>query len=71
MGAAWERFDGACFRRETFVEPITAWDEARRLAFDVTEQPSTECFELSVYPDVPPAAPDGFFAQHARRVPAY
>jgi hypothetical protein len=39
------------FTTGTFVEPITAWDEPRRLAFDVTDQPPP-MFELSPYQDV-------------------
>jgi uncharacterized membrane protein YhaH (DUF805 family) len=36
------------FTTGSFVEPITVWDEPRRLAFDVTEQPAP-MFELSPY----------------------
>ncbi|HUG89543.1 MAG TPA: SRPBCC family protein [Planctomycetaceae bacterium] len=41
------------FTTGTFVEPITAWDEPRRLAFDVTDQPPP-MFELSPYRDLHP-----------------
>jgi len=47
------------FSTGTFVEPITAWDEAERLAFDVTEQPAP-MFELSPYPDIHPPHLTGF-----------
>ena len=39
------------FSTGSFVEPITAWDEPRRLAFDVTDQPAP-LRELSPYPRV-------------------
>lgn len=41
------------FTTGTFVEPITAWDEPRLLAFDVAEQPPP-MFELSPYRHVHP-----------------
>jgi hypothetical protein len=41
------------FTTGTFVEPITAWDEPRRLAFDVASQPAP-MFELSPYKSVHP-----------------
>lgn len=41
------------FTTGDFVEPITAWDEPRRLAFDVTEQPAPMA-ELSPYRHVHP-----------------
>jgi uncharacterized membrane protein YhaH (DUF805 family) len=41
------------FTTGTFVEPITVWEEPRRLAFDVTEQPAP-MFELSPYRHVHP-----------------
>lgn len=41
------------FTTGAFVEPITAWDEPRRLAFDVTEQPQPMT-ELSPYRHVHP-----------------
>jgi uncharacterized membrane protein YhaH (DUF805 family) len=47
------------FTTGTFVEPITAWDAPRRLAFDVTEQPPP-MFELSPYRHVHPPHLDGY-----------
>ncbi len=47
------------FSTGSFVEPITVWDEPRRLAFDVTRQPPP-MFELSPYPDVHPPHLTGF-----------
>jgi len=47
------------FSTGTFVEPITVWEEGRRLGFDVTEQPAP-MFELSVYPNVHPPHLTGF-----------
>jgi len=47
------------FTTGTFVEPITAWDEPRRLAFDVTDQPAP-MFELSPYRHVHPPHLDGY-----------
>lgn len=47
------------FTTGTFVEPITVWDQPRRLAFDVTEQPAP-LFELSPYRHVHPPHLDGF-----------
>ena len=41
------------FTTGAFVEPITAWEEPHRLAFNVTEQPAP-MFELSFYADVHP-----------------
>jgi uncharacterized membrane protein YhaH (DUF805 family) len=41
------------FTTGTFVEPITHWDEPRRLAFDVAEQPDP-MFELTPYRNVHP-----------------
>jgi hypothetical protein len=41
------------FTTGTFVEPITTWDEPRRLAFDVDSQPAP-MFELSPYRNVHP-----------------
>jgi len=41
------------FTTGEFVEPVTVWDEPRRLAFDVTEQPAP-MFELSPYRDLHP-----------------
>jgi hypothetical protein len=48
------------FTTGSFVEPITVWDEPRRLAFDVTEQPEP-MFELSPYRDLHPPHLDGAF----------
>ena len=39
------------FSTGAFIEPITVWDEPRRLAFDVTEQPPP-LKELSIYSKV-------------------
>ncbi|HEY8240256.1 MAG TPA: hypothetical protein VIH35_02365, partial [Kiritimatiellia bacterium] len=47
------------FTTGAFVEPITAWDEPRRLAFDVTENP-LPMREWSPYGDVHPPHLDGF-----------
>jgi uncharacterized membrane protein YhaH (DUF805 family) len=47
------------FSTGTFIEPITTWDEPRRLAFDVTDQPPP-MFELSPYSDVNPPHLTGF-----------
>lgn len=41
------------FTTGDFVEPITVWDEPRRLAFDVTEQPPP-MFELTPYRHIHP-----------------
>lgn len=51
------------FSTGPFVEPITVWDDAHRLAFDVTEQPPP-MEELSPYPYLHPPHLDGFF--HSR-----
>ncbi|MDB6168761.1 MAG: hypothetical protein JWM88_1625, partial [Verrucomicrobia bacterium] len=48
------------FSTGPFVEPITVWDEPRRLAFDVTQQPEP-MRELSPYPGLHPPHLDGFF----------
>lgn len=48
------------FTTGTFVEPITVWDENRRLAFDVTEQPEP-MFELTPYRHIHPPHLDGAF----------
>jgi uncharacterized membrane protein YhaH (DUF805 family) len=48
------------FTTGSFVEPITAWDEPRRLAFDVTDQPEP-MFELSPYRDIHPPHLNGAF----------
>lgn len=47
------------FSTGTFVEPITHWEPARRLAFDVTDQPAP-MFELSPYRHVHPPHLDGY-----------
>ncbi|MEW4530801.1 SRPBCC family protein [Maioricimonas sp. JC845] len=41
------------FTTGDFVEPITVWDQPRRLAFDVTEQPEP-MFELTPYREIHP-----------------
>jgi hypothetical protein len=48
------------FSTGPFVEPITAWEEPRRLAFDVTSQPEP-MRELSPYRAIHPPHLDGFF----------
>ena len=48
------------FTTGSFVEPITAWDEPHRLAFDVTEQPEP-MFELTPYRHVHPPHLEGSF----------
>ena len=48
------------FSTGAFVEPITAWEPGRRLAFDVSEQPRA-LRELSPYADVVPPHLDGYF----------
>ncbi|HUR29061.1 MAG TPA: SRPBCC family protein, partial [Planctomycetota bacterium] len=48
------------FSTGAFVEPITVWDEPRRLAFDVVEQPLS-MHELSPYADLHPPHLDGYF----------
>jgi hypothetical protein len=48
------------FSTGTFVEPITAWEPGRRLAFDVVEQP-LPLDEWSPYPSINPPHLDGFF----------
>lgn len=48
------------FSTGAFVEPITAWDESERLAFDVTSQPPP-LEEWSFYSQVHPPHLDGFF----------
>jgi hypothetical protein len=49
------------FSTGPFVEPITVWDEPRRLAFDVVEQPPA-MHEWSPYAHVHPPHLDGYFA---------
>ena len=48
------------FTTGSFVEPITAWDEPNRLAFDVTSQPEPMS-ELSPYRHIHPPHLDGTF----------
>lgn len=48
------------FSTGPFVEPITVWDEDRRLAFDVAAQPHP-MREWSIYSHVEPAHLEGFF----------
>jgi hypothetical protein len=48
------------FTTGTFVEPITTWDEPKRLAFDVREQPAP-MFELTPYRHIHPPHLDGAF----------
>ena len=48
------------FTTGEFVEPITVWDEPRRLAFDVTSQPDPMT-ELSPYRHIHPPHLDGSF----------
>jgi uncharacterized membrane protein YhaH (DUF805 family) len=48
------------FTTGAFVEPITAWDEPRRLAFDVAEHPPP-MIELSPYSTVHAPHLDGYF----------
>jgi hypothetical protein len=47
------------FSTGDFVEPITVWDEPRRLAFDIASQPPP-MRELSPWGDVRPPHLDGF-----------
>ena len=48
------------FSTGEFVEPITAWDAPRRLAFDVRDQP-VPMFELTPYRHIHPPHLDGAF----------
>ena len=48
------------FTTGKFIEPITAWDAPRRLAFDVREQP-VPMFELTPYRHIHPPHLDGTF----------
>ncbi len=48
------------FTTGSFVEPITAWDEHRRLAFDITAQ-APPMTEWSPYRNVNPPHLDGYF----------
>jgi hypothetical protein len=54
------------FSTGAFVEPITAWDPPRRLAFDVTENPPP-MREWSPWPGVHPPHLDGFLVSKAGR----
>jgi uncharacterized membrane protein YhaH (DUF805 family) len=49
------------FSTGAFVEPITVWDEPRRLAFDVVEQPPP-LRELSIYSNVYAPHINGYFS---------
>ena len=51
------------FSTGAFVEPITVWDEPRRLGFDVTEQPPP-LTELSIYSKVYAPHLNGYFRSH-------
>jgi hypothetical protein len=59
---------GACrrciFSTGAFVEPITAWDESKLLAFNVTENPPAMT-EWTPYPNVHPPHLDNFLVSHA------
>jgi hypothetical protein len=48
------------FTTGSFVEPITAWEEERLLAFDITEQ-APPMRELSPYGDIRAPHLDGYF----------
>jgi len=48
------------FTTGSFVEPVTVWDEGRRLGFDITAQPPP-MREWSPYRDVNPPHLDGYF----------
>jgi hypothetical protein len=48
------------FSTGAFVEPITVWDEPRRLAFTVEQNPPP-MVELSPYEDIHPPHLDGYF----------
>jgi uncharacterized membrane protein YhaH (DUF805 family) len=48
------------FTTGSFVEPITVWDEPRRMAFDVTQQPEP-MFELTPYREIHPPHLHGSF----------
>lgn len=48
------------FTTGAFIEPITTWDDARRLAFDVESQPHP-MREWSPYSEIHPAHLEGFF----------
>jgi len=51
------------FSTGAFVEPITAWDAPRRLAFSVAQQPAS-MEELSPWGEVRPPHLDGFLRSH-------
>jgi hypothetical protein len=51
------------FSTGAFIEPITVWDEPRRLAFGVVEQPPP-LTELSIYSKVYAPHVNGFFRSH-------
>jgi hypothetical protein len=51
------------FSTGAFVEPITVWDEPRRLAFTVTENPPA-MRELSPWGDIHPPHLEGFLVSH-------
>jgi uncharacterized membrane protein YhaH (DUF805 family) len=72
LGVAYPRYatlDGAgvgavrhcVFSTGAFVEPITAWEPGRRLAFDVARSPAP-LRELSLYAGVSPPHLDGYMA---------
>lgn len=48
------------FSTGSFVEPITVWEQSRRLAFSVREQP-VPLREFSPYGDIEPAHLHGYF----------
>ena len=48
------------FTTGSFVEPVTVWEEHRRLGFDITAQPAP-MREWSPYRDVNPPHLDGYF----------
>ena len=51
------------FSTGAFVEPITVWEEPRRLGFDVVEQPAP-LEELSIYTKVYAPHLNGYFRSH-------
>jgi hypothetical protein len=51
------------FSTGAFIEPITAWEPPRRLAFNVTSQPPP-LHELSIYKNVYAPHVDGYFRSH-------
>ncbi len=54
------------FSTGPFVEPITVWEEARRLEFGVTRVPAP-MHEWSPYPGLHPPHLDGYFVSHRGR----